>query len=348
MLKPMLKSCVLAACCVLALASIAHAQSSLGIGSNEVAPAPASSGFFGWIYSEQQRFFRELQSALRAIRDDGWAAGLGLLGLSFAYGIFHAAGPGHGKAVISSYMLANDVALKRGIALSFASSIAQAISALVIVGAFYVVLRGAAVSMTNATWALEMASYALIALFGALILWRKTFGAPSNFATKASATHVHGPDCNHPILLNFEPAGMAMAGASLSRSGAAQSSFVCETCGHSHAPDPSQLTAQNMSLSDAWAIILAVGIRPCSGAIVVLSFALLNGLYAAGIASVFVMALGTAITVSALAAIAVYSKGLATRLSGAHSSWVGRAIEIFGALLVMTLGLGLLYASLTA
>jgi nickel/cobalt transporter (NicO) family protein len=324
-------------------ASLATAQSSLGIGSNEVAPTPAAGGIFGWIYAEQQRFFRALQTALKAIRDDGWAAGLGLLGLSFAYGIFHAAGPGHGKAVISSYMLANDVALKRGIALSFASSFAQAISALVIVGSFYLVLRGAAVTMTEATWFLEIASYGLIAAFGAVILWRKLTG-DAIFGRQ----HVHTAQCNHTAQLRFEPAGMALAGASSSLGGAAISSFACESCGHSHAPDPSRLGGETVSLREAWAIILAVGIRPCSGAIVVLSFALLNGLYLAGITSVFAMALGTAITVSVLASIAVYGKSLAGKLSGSKATGIGRIIEIAGAALVMILGLGLLYVALSA
>ena len=54
--------------------------------------------------------------------------------MSFLYGIFHAAGPGHGKAVISSYMVANEETWRRGVVLSFASALLQALVAVVLVG----------------------------------------------------------------------------------------------------------------------------------------------------------------------------------------------------------------------
>ncbi len=326
----MLKRIFWAGIFILATFTIAQAQSSLGIGTNEVSPAPALGGIFGWIYAQQQYFFRALQAALKLIRDGGTGGTLTLIGLSFAYGIFHAAGPGHGKAVISSYMFANEVALKRGIILSFASSLAQAISAIVLVGAGFLILRGAALTMTDAGWFLEMASYAMIAGIGALLLWRKLNGNTSAHAHKNHAHHDHA----HQNHAHHDNAHHKHSGEGM----------VCESCGHSHAPDPTQLTGKSVSLRDAWGIVAAVGLRPCTGAIVVLSFALLNGLYAAGFASVLVMALGTAITVSALAAIAVYAKGAAVRFSGAHATWVGNAIEITGASLVLVLGLGLLYA----
>ena len=152
----------------------AHAQSSLGIGTNE-AVLP-STGFFGgilnWINAQQQGFYRQLTSAMKSMRDGGSGAWL-LVGLSFAYGIFHAAGPGHGKAVISSYMLANEVALRRGIMLSFVSAFLQALTAILVMALVFLVLRGTSVSMTDATWFLEVASYVLITLFGAWLLWQK-------------------------------------------------------------------------------------------------------------------------------------------------------------------------------
>ena len=106
------------------------------------------------------------------MREDGSKLWM-LVGLSFAYGVFHAAGPGHGKAVISSYMLANEVALRRGIMLSFVSAFLQALTAILVMALVFLVLRGTAVSMTDATWFLEVASYALITLFGAWLLWQK-------------------------------------------------------------------------------------------------------------------------------------------------------------------------------
>src|SRR6202021_2014779 len=93
---------------------------------------PAATGFVGWLLSKQALFYRELSGLIRAAKTDG-SAYWGLMGISFAYGVFHAAGPGHGKAVISSYLLANEETWRRGIVLSFASALLQALTAVVIV-----------------------------------------------------------------------------------------------------------------------------------------------------------------------------------------------------------------------
>ena len=177
----------------------AHA-SSLGIGTNE-ATLP-STGLFAhwmnWINVQQQQFYRALTGALKAMRTDGSKMWL-LVGLSFTYGIFHAAGPGHGKAVISSYMLANEVALRRGIMLSFVSAFLQAFTAIAVMTLVFLVLRGTAISMTDATWFLEVVSYALISAFGAWLLWKKAgplliglfTGRPAHSLSAAHA-HSHG------------------------------------------------------------------------------------------------------------------------------------------------------------
>ena len=109
---------------------------------------------------------------MKAMRQDGSKIWM-LIGLSFAYGIFHAAGPGHGKAVISSYMVANEVALRRGILLSFVSALLQGLTAIAVMLLAYFVLRGTAVSMTDAAWFMEIMSFVFVTLFGAWLLWRK-------------------------------------------------------------------------------------------------------------------------------------------------------------------------------
>ncbi len=168
------KIVLIASVAALAAFGAAHAQSPLGIGSAE--PGFSATGplrpLLSWVNAEQQAFYRTLTGALRGMRDDPWQL-WSLIGLSFAYGVFHAAGPGHGKAVISSYMLANETELKRGVLLSFLSSILQGIVAILMVGATYLLLRGTSITMTAATQALEIASFALITLFGAWLLVRK-------------------------------------------------------------------------------------------------------------------------------------------------------------------------------
>ena len=62
-----------------------------------------------------------------------WPA-LTVVGFSFLYGIFHAAGPGHGKAVISAYLIGHDSRVKRGIAPAFAAALVQGLSAVLLVG----------------------------------------------------------------------------------------------------------------------------------------------------------------------------------------------------------------------
>lgn len=112
-------------------------------------------------------------------------------------------------------------------------------------------------------------------------------------------------------------------------------------------PDPKLLAGKKLSMREAWSAVIAVGLRPCSGALIVLTFSMLNGLWLAGVASAFAMAIGTAITVSALATLAVTAKGAAVRFAGASmGNRVGTTIEIVGAALVMGLGLILLAASL--
>jgi nickel/cobalt exporter len=262
----------------------------------------------------------------------------GLVSLSFLYGVFHAAGPGHGKAVISSYMIANEVALRRGVLLSFMSSFLQAVTAIVVVTAAYYLLRGASITMTQATHALEIASYALIAAFGFWLLSRKLISLRGGNQVALAATgHTHHGHAHHHRDAHHHDHGHHHHA----------DGEVCSSCGHAHMPDPKLLSGSKLSMGEAWSAVIAVGLRPCSGALIVLTFSMLNGLWLAGVASAFAMAIGTAITVSALATLAVTAKGTAVRFAGASmGNRVGTTIEILGAALVMGLGLLLLTAAL--
>ena len=99
------------------------------------------------------------------------------------------------------------------------------------------------------------------------------------------------------------------------------------------------------------AAIVAVGLRPCSGAILVLVFALAQGMFWAGVAATLVMGLGTAITVATIAVLAVSARGIAQRLSNASDgtgALIMRGIEFGAAGLVLLLGSGLLFGYVTA
>lgn len=284
-------------------------------------PEPAYDGIAGWLLTMQADFYRALSGALRAAKADGSAV-FGLLGLSFLYGIFHAAGPGHGKAVIASYVVANEETWRRGVVLAFASAFLQAAVAVALVGVAALVLGATARSMGLAVRYIELISYALIAAIGARLVWIKggaMFSALANMRTAPSHRHVHDHVHDHH-----------------------HEHDAC--CGHSHGPDPTILSGPG-GFRRGLAAIFAVGLRPCSGAILVLVFALSQGIFWAGIAATFLMGLGTAITVAAIAALAIGAGDLARRLAAGRMGaglLVMRGIELAAALLILLFGIALL------
>jgi nickel/cobalt transporter (NicO) family protein len=299
-------------------------------------------GIFAWVAFYQAEFYRALTEALTDVKDSGHAFFL-LAGLSFLYGIFHAVGPGHGKAVITSYLLASHQTVRRGIVISFAAALMQGCTAIAIVLIAAVLLRATAIGMTRATDWFEIASYALIAAVGAWLLWIKAAGQHHNHShAHAHSGHHHGdPSYDDTHIGNAKSRHQACHADH-------DHSHEARDCEHSHAPDP-RLLVQPLTLSRAWAATLAVGIRPCSGAIIVLVFALSQNLLLVGIGSVLVMALGTFLTVSALAALAVFAKDVALRFAGLElnaATRITRILEIGGALAVLLLGVTLLGGAL--
>jgi ABC-type nickel/cobalt efflux system permease component RcnA len=313
------------------------------------AAEPQVGGIIGWILAKQSEFYREMSSTIRAAKSDGSAVWT-LLGISFAYGIFHAAGPGHGKAVISSYLVANEETARRGIVLSFASALLQALMAVAIVAVFAWLLSSTAKTMCSAEKAIEIASYGLIAAFGARLVWTKGGGFMRALQAKPvpamAVAHHHDHGHDHGPHHHDHDHGHAHS----HDHSHGHDHVHDEHCGHSHGPTPDQLAGPG-GWQRGLGAIFAVGMRPCSGAILVLVFSLAQGLFWAGIAATFVMGLGTAITVATIAVIAVSAKGLARRLSAGREgsgALIMRGIEFGAAGLVLLFGLGLLFGYLAA
>ncbi|AAL54379.1 putative membrane protein [Brucella melitensis bv. 1 str. 16M] len=356
------------ALCLTMIVAQAYAQSSLGIGANEVAMKPTGpfAHIILWMNEQQRSFYLAMTTALKAMREDPLQAAWGLVGLSFIYGIFHAVGPGHGKAVISSYMIANETALRRGIFLSFISSLLQAIMAVAVVGLAWLVLRGTGISMNQTAHYMEIASFALVLFFGLWLLVRKlpqlfrkrdhAGAGPASplFAAAPQPAIVSGPAwqgsisqatrtaaTSSTVKLNYKPATAATDHIFIGEGD------VCAACGNAHIVDPSTL-GDDFNWKTAWSAIFSVGLRPCSGALIVLTFALLNGLMVGGLLSVFAMALGTFITVAVLATLAVTAKNTALRFAGskAMSGRLKAAIEVCAALFITLTGALLLSAAL--
>jgi nickel/cobalt exporter len=196
--------------------------------------------------------------------------------------------------------------------------------------------------MNAAARYLEYAAYAGIIVLGVVLLFNKSRALFASIRQAWSARSVPVFAGAAPKLA-YENAGSTGNFLADDGSGHVHSA----DCGHFHAPDPSQLGA-GFSWRSAAITIATAGARPCSGAILILVFSIAQGLFAAGIFSVFAMSLGTAITTGALASFAVFAKKLAMRVSGRSSpraEIVGRLIEVGAALCVLVFGVVLLMAS---
>ncbi|WGJ13990.1 nickel/cobalt transporter [Methylocapsa sp. D3K7] len=300
------------------------------VGANEGAVASAQ-GVMGWILAKESGFYRLLSGAIRTAKLNGGAP-WGLIALSLGYGIFHAAGPGHGKAVIASYMLANERALRRGLVIAFGAALLQGFTAVAIVGISAIVFQAAAARMTAAANVVEIVSYAGITVLGAVLVTVK--GAALLAARRVA-----------PSAVDYAGAGVA---GNFRADDCTEDHLHGPGCSHFHAPDPLTLGA-GFSWKSAALTMLAAGARPCSGAILVLVFALAQGIFSAGIFAVLAMSLGTAITTAALASTAVFAKNTAVKYAtpgSRRSLMAGRLFEFAAASAVLGLGITLLLAVL--
>jgi nickel/cobalt transporter (NicO) family protein len=320
------------------------------------APAPPMGGVLGWIFAKQAEFYRQFSSLIRAAKADGSVA-WGLFGLSFLYGIFHAAGPGHGKAVISSYMVANEETWVRGVVLSFASALLQALVAVVVVGIAAALLNATAATMSRAVNLIEILSYSLIILIGVRLLWVKgrvflttlqTLHRPAAVGaavTPAHHRHDHAhDDHDHAHAHHGHDHDHHQHCAGHAHDHDHDHDDHASAWGHAHAPEPEELAGPG-GWKRGLSAIVAVGLRPCSGAILVLVFALAQGLFWTGVVSTFIMGLGTAITVAAIATIAVFAKAWAKRVADTQSGYgmlALRGIEVGAAVVIIAFGVLLL------
>ncbi|HML28712.1 MAG TPA: nickel/cobalt transporter [Hyphomicrobium sp.] len=320
---------------------------------------------------EQHRLTQDMTGAVRNLKSTtNIAAATGaLVVVSFIYGILHAVGPGHGKAVISSYMLADNETLRRGIFLAFLSSLIQALSAIMLIGGLYAASLATGLQTKWAEAWLETLSWGFVAALGAWLMFKQIrplfqrrpvaashvphhgdhdharhdhahhdhFHSDACHVHQCSGEHAHGP---HPHELSAAPTHPHSDDHD-------HDHVHDEHCGHAHLPGPDELRGK-LSWSRAFAIAFSIGIRPCTGALLVIIFAATQGLIWAGILATFAMAFGTALTVSGLAALSVGSRNLAIALAGAESRWgnfVARSASILSSAAVFILGTVFFFAS---
>jgi nickel/cobalt transporter (NicO) family protein len=283
-----------------------------------------------WMRTKQQNFYGRMSTAIRQMKSSSKAtAAWTLLTLSFFYGVFHAAGPGHGKAVVAGWVLATENELKRGIAIAFLSALFQALTAITIVSALLLLVSGASAMARNVANFLESASYAMIAAMGLYLIWNGWRG----MAKKVKAQE--GP---------FELVSRPSSGHALT------DHVHDENCGHAHAPAAADLKG-DWTWTRAVTMAFAVGLRPCSGAILVLISSYSLGLYWAGVLSTLAMGFGVFLTIASIASLAVYAKSTALKFAGADTPWLGFAVKwgkVAAGLFIAAFGSLLFLASLGA
>ncbi|WP_052364815.1 nickel/cobalt transporter [Halotalea alkalilenta] len=302
-----------------------------------------------WILGWQRDFHRQLVETFTSLaeRPSGemvWS----MMALSLAYGIFHAAGPGHGKAVIASYLVTQRTRLGRGIALSMLAAAAQALVAIITVAVLVFGFGWLASKAVASSRYLDAASFAMVATLGAwlaaragLRLWRLR---RAKSRVQAFESQPLGDVAGFQLV---PPTLAARSGIGLAPSAHAKHSDACACCGVGHHIDPARLEGH---WRDDAAAVLAIGLRPCSGALLVLSVAALLGQWLAGVLAVLAMGLGTGLTVSALAILSVYARDLMLRLGvrdGTRMLRLSHWLAMAGGVVLCLLGTLLLVASLT-
>ncbi|MGK7754649.1 MULTISPECIES: nickel/cobalt transporter [unclassified Roseovarius] len=273
-----------------------------------------------WALEGQREVQQSMAGYLQKLRAGEAGALLGLWGICFAYGFFHAAGPGHGKLLIGGYGVGRAVPVKRLVSLALASSLAQAAAAVCLVYAGVYALglgREAVTGLADRT--LTAASYGAIALVG---LWLVLRGAMKLWRARARSQ-----DHDHHHHAHDHDDG------------------VCSSCGHRHGPSV-QEAANVHGWREAVALVGAVAIRPCTGALFLLILTWRFGIDLAGIAGAFIMGLGTASVtmVVALAAVSLRQGVLARLATGGAGAKALPVIEIAAGALIAVVSLQLVAA----
>lgn len=251
----------------------------------------------------QKGLHQQMTGLLQQVASNPHQAGLTLMGFSLLYGVLHALGPGHGKVVIATFLATHPTKMKTSLQLTLAAAVVQGTVAIALVTVMLGVLQLSSRQLHLSSYWLEKGSYLLVSGLGLWLCWRavKKIGqalrpAPARMSITriVPVGHQHGEHCG---------------------------------CGHQHVPDNAMLS-QATGWKTRTAVVLSMGLRPCSGAIMMLLFSKVIGVYVWGVLSALVMALGTALTVSAMALVVQLSRALAQRLSRNKSPSAWQAVAL--------------------
>jgi ABC-type nickel/cobalt efflux system permease component RcnA len=284
-----------------------------------------------WAAGEQREFQNQIARALRAARAEQPQAVATLLTVCFAYGFFHAIGPGHGKVLIGGYGLGRQVAFWRLSAISVLSSLGQAVTAVVLVYAGVLIFQLSRETLVGTTeQVMAPISYAAIAAIGLWLVFRgmRSFARRS----RSEAAHGHSHEHEHHHKNHHDEHDHHH-----------HHDEVCSDCGHRHGPSAEEV-ANVGSLREALVLIAGIAARPCTGALFVLILTWQMGIAMVGIAGAFAMALGTATVTTLVGWTSFGLRGglLASASATRFASILAPTIELVAGLVIVVIASGLL------
>lgn len=263
--------------------------------------------FLQWCLSTQITLHRYLVMYLLQLNNHQYSGGLWLLTGAFIYGVLHAIGPGHGKFIVTTYLSTHQESQLAARVIPFLGSLMQGVSAILFVFILAIGFNLAAGDLSESRWYVEKISAVLIGCFGAFVIWQALKSLrPHNLIFRGfKPRHHHSADCG---------------------------------CGHHGVgADIAHTDWKNRA-----GVVLAIGARPCSGAIMILLFANALGMVTWGIIAVMTMALGTALSILGLSLAVRYARARTVAIFGESTnrvSWLVPAVKIIGGVLIILFAL---------
>ncbi len=286
----------------------------------------------------QRTLHSMLATHIQAVSNDAYKYGGALVILSFAYGVFHAIGPGHGKAVIVTYLGSNKQSVWKGIFISFTAAILQSIIAVLLVSTLARFLKFKLADVQSYGADIASVSYLLVIVLGCMVL----FGFVKRWiALRRAMPQTGHSDANS---LSHEESHPLMQSQDHDHAHDHSQAHTHEhdaSCGCSH----SHLPRQDESVWQTLMVILSMGCRPCSGAIVVLIYAHLVGVYSFGMLATLMMGVGTGLSISLIAVGTLYARTLLERFIQVSDNEIVHAANAYDVYLrgiggVVLVGLG--------
>lgn len=291
-----------------------------------------------YITRQQKELHGKLSEHMANVASEPEVYGVALITLSFLYGVFHAVGPGHGKAVIMTYVGTQGASVKKGAALSFAAALLQALVAVLLVSVIGQLLEFSFAEVNSMGEQLTLVGYGLIISLGVFILIKASRKLLTVLRSKPTAAphshHEHSHEHSHGHAHDHHHTEDHDHGAG---------------CGCSHTVEVKDDAnwLQNLTL------VFSMGLRPCSGALIVLTYAYLVDAFTFGVLATFAMGFGTGISIAAIAAGTVFARSFFERMvesptsnSAAMFANTGLYLQVAGGVLLIIFGWGLLSTAL--